>query len=1020
MKVKIFYALLFSIIFTAFIPSGSEVSAYESVYTLMAYDYFDYEISGGTTVPLNTYKPNGGAGWEWGWSSKADSYTVPPNNGGMPCFQVINNRVTISNYLHTVPLYRTLTQAIDFSVDADYYVTASVFAASTNDANKQASDYRFMIGGTDLYFGYKYDSEDLTKLIPQLGVNNDVIYGEQQKDAYTYNDLVFYKYVMNISNNADGSDTIRVKMFKEGTDEPAEWDIEHTTELGTGTRDYIGFVPATSASHSTRTRDIVIEKYDRKLLNELTDVINNISADAATEDNCVRAFEILSDYPAGTEKDNMLLLLREFVTSKGWQDDVLHSEIKGITPQPSEKIYAENLTKVTIEFNYLPKKDSGAFFVYDDAGDDVSCNCAYDKNIVTLTFLEDAKVNTTYSVVANNLVDYKDDSISVNFAIKTSAVPVVNVVEGGEYRQYEKILWQDTNGIEVKATLQKDGDTTFSYENGTEIKDAGNYTLTLYAMVDGNEAPDTRSIHFTILPANPPVAENVKIIRDAQADEILIGMYDFSVIGNETESGSTYRWFRCASETGEYSVIEQAESKTYTLTEQDDNMYIVFEVTPKSNATTLNEGQPVKSMPFAGAFKPYAENVTLLGEMILGQELTVSFDYIDKNGDEAAEHLYNWYVSDTLDGALSKLDQVTGNKLEITEQLIGKYVCVGVIPVSSKKPYHGSEMLSNKILGPVAPVVSDVEIRGSAKVGNTLSGYYSFSDANLDEEGSSVLVWRNADTGAVLGQGATLLLTSNMQGEQIVFSVTGKSVNPPYASIEMTSDSVVINESKSQSTGGGFAYSGSNLGSKAQNAVVSPSQPNKENAVVSPSQPNKENAEMVFLDISEHWAKAYIERLKKDNIVSGVGENLFEPNRSVNRCEFISMLLRSFEIQPVQYEGAFEDVNVSDWFAGYIQQALNHNIISKDLKFRPNDEITREEATKAIAKIAKIEKSFELNYIDKEDISPWATEFVEAVTATGLMKGDDLGAFLPKKAMSRAEAATIIYRLRYEGGADND
>ncbi len=87
-------------------------------------------------------------------------------------------------------------------------------------------------------------------------------YGEQQYVAYTNAETVFYKYVMNISNNPDGSDTIRVKMFKEGTAEPADWDIEHTTELETRVRNYIGFRTSTTASHSTRTRDVVVEKYD--------------------------------------------------------------------------------------------------------------------------------------------------------------------------------------------------------------------------------------------------------------------------------------------------------------------------------------------------------------------------------------------------------------------------------------------------------------------------------------------------------------------------------------------------------------------------------------------------------------------------------------------------------------------------------------------------------------------------------------------------------------------------------------
>ena len=52
-------------------------------------------------------------------------------------------------------------------------------------------------------------------------------------------------------------------------------------------------------------------------------------------------------------------------------------------------------------------------------------------------------------------------------------------------------------------------------------------------------------------------------------------------------------------------------------------------------------------------------------------------------------------------------------------------------------------------------------------------------------------------------------------------------------------------------------------------------------------------------------------------------------------------------------------------------------------------------------------------FSDKTLISDWATEFVDIAVTLGLVKGDNNGNFNPKSGTTRAEAATVIYRLMY-------
>ena len=50
-------------------------------------------------------------------------------------------------------------------------------------------------------------------------------------------------------------------------------------------------------------------------------------------------------------------------------------------------------------------------------------------------------------------------------------------------------------------------------------------------------------------------------------------------------------------------------------------------------------------------------------------------------------------------------------------------------------------------------------------------------------------------------------------------------------------------------------------------------------------------------------------------------------------------------------------------------------------------------------------------YTDADKISDWARTAVGCMTATGLLRGDEKGAFLPKDGSTRAEAAAVLIRL---------
>ena len=128
------------------------------------------------------------------------------------------------------------------------------------------------------------------------------------------------------------------------------------------------------------------------------------------------------------------------------------------------------------------------------------------------------------------------------------------------------------------------------------------------------------------------------------------------------------------------------------------------------------------------------------------------------------------------------------------------------------------------------------------------------------------------------------------------------------------------------------------------------------------------------------------------------------------------MVVRALNIPESQYGGQFEDVSDGDWYSGVIQSALNAGFISKDIAFRPNDSITREEIAKIIV-LSSGQEVFDgitgdiTEYTDNNDISSWAVRYVKTANQLGLMSGMTDGSFAPKGMATRAQAAAVIERL---------
>ena len=85
-----------------------------------------------------------------------------------------------------------------------------------------------------------------------------------------------------------------------------------------------------------------------------------------------------------------------------------------------------------------------------------------------------------------------------------------------------------------------------------------------------------------------------------------------------------------------------------------------------------------------------------------------------------------------------------------------------------------------------------------------------------------------------------------------------------------------------------------------------------------------------------------------------------------------------------------------------------------ETKFNPNDKLTREEAAKMIANYKNISDNNhdKLNkYKDKNKVSSWAKDAVEAVLEHGYMVGRTEDTLEPKSNTTRAEAVALLSRI---------
>ncbi len=179
-------------------------------------------------------------------------------------------------------------------------------------------------------------------------------------------------------------------------------------------------------------------------------------------------------------------------------------------------------------------------------------------------------------------------------------------------------------------------------------------------------------------------------------------------------------------------------------------------------------------------------------------------------------------------------------------------------------------------------------------------------------------------------------------------------------------------------------------------------------------------AQADFIDLAGvPWAQDAIQALAARQVVQGMGDGLFQPDGSVTRAEFVTMLVNALDLAEDQAVTSFSDVEQGAWYYRSVASAQKLGIVNgkTDALFGVSDTITRQDmavmmhrAVQALSlRLSSVKPG--ATFADQAAISSYAEEAVTAMRQAGIVEGMEQGLFAPLQHTTRAQAAMMIFRL---------
>lgn len=182
-----------------------------------------------------------------------------------------------------------------------------------------------------------------------------------------------------------------------------------------------------------------------------------------------------------------------------------------------------------------------------------------------------------------------------------------------------------------------------------------------------------------------------------------------------------------------------------------------------------------------------------------------------------------------------------------------------------------------------------------------------------------------------------------------------------------------------------------------------------------------------FDDAQGHWAEAAIDRWSDAGVVSGVGNNDFDPEGEMNRAQAASVFSELLQLTDEADISNFTDIPDNAWYAGHVAKCVDAGIMAgmSDTTMEPETTLSREMFFTMFAQAMGIEReeTSDVKFNDSAEASSWAVGYINALANRGFISGMGDGSVQPLSDINRASVMALlnqaIVTYAVEEGAQN-
>ena len=176
---------------------------------------------------------------------------------------------------------------------------------------------------------------------------------------------------------------------------------------------------------------------------------------------------------------------------------------------------------------------------------------------------------------------------------------------------------------------------------------------------------------------------------------------------------------------------------------------------------------------------------------------------------------------------------------------------------------------------------------------------------------------------------------------------------------------------------------------------------------------------ITYVDMQDSHAYPASLMLTEAGVMSGTqigSQYYFHPEKNVTRAEFLVMAMNAAGISdvPTCYDTGFaDDAEIPESMKGYVATAyamkyISGSIVDGELKFLPNEEITRAQAAVMVANIMGLEDvAVTPTFADGSEIPAWASEAIYSLNTAGILISHD-GYISATAKLTREETAAML------------